>query len=299
MPGGNGEPPGVGHVTENIAGQCEHRARVGGMSHELRCFVGFKFAKLDFFRRVHGGIHKDDDAGLRNRVGKFGGEHRAGERADARQVQGGHGVGHTRADAIVGAQRVAVADDQKTGGSIWRVPLVHRFRLLTIVRLANVITAQFAILIAASFFKVAMSFDDFTSSRTPVPSGYFGASLIVLRMRLGSLASCAASTALSPRMNATRKQPGHGASHTIVRSLRLTRSDHPALSEYAFHSWTFAPQSWARSARSLSQVALAGPRAAASSGSVGCFGLFMNAFGDIRNRCRLPNRVNEPRPIRA
>src|ERR1039458_8349687 len=82
---------------------------------------------------------------------------------------------------------------------------------------------------AASFFSIPMSFDDFTCSRMPVPSGYFGASSTTLMRRLGHLLCRTICIALSPNMKATLKQPAHGASHTIVRFLHFTRRDQPAL----------------------------------------------------------------------
>src|SRR5208283_1530052 len=104
---------------------------------------------------------------------------------------------------------------------------------------------QFASLIAASFFSTAMSLAPFTAMRTPVPSGYFGASSRIFITRCGSSHSRAAFIALSPRMNATRKHPWHGASHTIVRFLRFSLSDQPAFREYELHSCASTPFSFA------------------------------------------------------
>ncbi len=113
--GGNSEPPGFRRMAENIAGQREHRARVGGVRHELRGLAGFKFAELNLVWRIHGGIHENNLADARNRVGVLGRKLLAHERAHAGQVQLAHRLGDARPDAVIAAQSVAVADDEQLG----------------------------------------------------------------------------------------------------------------------------------------------------------------------------------------
>jgi hypothetical protein len=85
------------------------------MSHDLGRVGGCELAHLDFPWRVHRGIHKDGDAGVRNRVSEFGGQERTGQRVDAGQGKRIDRIGHFGPDAVIPAQRVTVTDDEKAG----------------------------------------------------------------------------------------------------------------------------------------------------------------------------------------
>jgi hypothetical protein len=104
-------------MAKNIASERKHRARVGGMRHELRGFAGSELAKFHSVRFIHGGVHKDHAAGAGDRFGVFGGKLLAGKRADSRQFQFFNRLGNARTDAVVVAQRISVADDEQFG--VW------------------------------------------------------------------------------------------------------------------------------------------------------------------------------------
>ena len=99
------------------------------------------------------------------------------------------------------------------------------------VRAAENGFSQLASLMPASVLIAGRYFTDFTKIRTPVPSGYFGASFMILTIGCGSLAAAAACIAFSPRMNAARKAFWRGPSQTMVRALRFNRRLQPALTE--------------------------------------------------------------------
>ena len=99
-------------MSKNIASQCKHRARIGCMRHELRGVIWLEFAPQNFARSVHGCIHKDDFGSAGNLISELRCQQRADERTHAGQAKVANRLGHAWANAIVTAQRVAVADNQ-------------------------------------------------------------------------------------------------------------------------------------------------------------------------------------------
>ena len=78
--------------------------------------------RLPLVTGIHNGVHEHHGVRPRNRIGVFGRELLADERAHAGQIQLLNRFHHARADAVVAAQRVAVADDQKiTAGGQRRI----------------------------------------------------------------------------------------------------------------------------------------------------------------------------------
>ncbi len=102
-------------MTKNIAGQRQHSPRVGGVRHELRRIIGRELAELHFRGGIHGGIHKDHGVSERDGRSVFGRKLLADQRAHAGQSQRAYGFGDTWTNAVVAAQRVAVADDEEVG----------------------------------------------------------------------------------------------------------------------------------------------------------------------------------------
>src|SRR5947199_41722 len=80
-----------------------------------------------------------------------------------------------------------------------------------------------------------------TSRRTALPSAYRFASFRTFNTEGQNLTERAACIALSPRANEARKHPSDGARYTMMRSLRLTRSDQPPLFEDEPHSAPSVP----------------------------------------------------------
>ena len=83
------------------------------MRHELRAFGGFERAHLDFSGSVRSGVHKNHRACGGNWFCEFGCELMTHEGGDAGQGQLGDCGGHLCSHAVIAAQRVAIADDQK------------------------------------------------------------------------------------------------------------------------------------------------------------------------------------------
>jgi len=100
-------------MTKHIPGQREHGARVGGMGQQLRGIIGRESSKLHLMGCVHSGIHKNHGVHHRDRSGVFGRELLTDQRLHPRQTQRAHGFCDARTNAVVAAQRVAVADDEE------------------------------------------------------------------------------------------------------------------------------------------------------------------------------------------
>jgi curved DNA-binding protein CbpA len=109
---------------------------------------------------------------------------RAGQRDPDQAAQARH--------RAAGRRSGAYAVEDGADGAQAEAALHHGARIR-----ASQLTAQFASLIAASFFSTGISRTALNSKRTPPPLGYFGASSMSRRVRSGSLYSRAAFTALS------------------------------------------------------------------------------------------------------
>jgi len=109
----NGQPPSRRATSEKLPRERQQRTRVRGVRHELRAFGRFELALLDFGGGVHGGVHKNHGARLRNRFREFGCELVTHEGDDAGQSHFGDCGSHFRPYAVIAAQGVAITDDQK------------------------------------------------------------------------------------------------------------------------------------------------------------------------------------------
>jgi len=111
----DGQPPGRRATPEQLLRHRQQRARLRCMCYELRAVGGFELAHLNLGGSIHGGIHENDGACLRNCFRKFGCELMAHESDHARQSQFRDRGGYLCSHAVIAAQRVAVTDDQKIG----------------------------------------------------------------------------------------------------------------------------------------------------------------------------------------
>jgi hypothetical protein len=125
----NGQPPRRRAAPEKLPRERQQRARVRSVRHELCAFGGFELAHLDFSGGVHGGVHKNHRARLGNLLCEFGRELVAHEGDNAGQGQLGYRGGHLRPHAVIAAQSIAVANDQKIGAGGFLRIVTHVGRL--------------------------------------------------------------------------------------------------------------------------------------------------------------------------
>jgi hypothetical protein len=83
------------------------------VGHELGGEAGLEFAELHLAWAVKGGINEDHHARPGYGLGVFGRELLADEGADVGKMEAFDGLGYAWPDAVVAAQSVAVADDEK------------------------------------------------------------------------------------------------------------------------------------------------------------------------------------------
>ena len=126
---GDGQPPGRRATPEKLLRERQQRTRVRGVRHELRAIGRFESAHLDFGGSVRGGVHENHGARLGNRFREFGRELMSHESDHAGQGQFGDHGGHLRPHAVIAAQRVAVADDQKIGAGSLTGFIAHTAKL--------------------------------------------------------------------------------------------------------------------------------------------------------------------------